>query len=203
MDRQHVAALLNLCATVDSRVRRAMATEEQAAETIRSWTDALVHVPAEASAVKWDACHAVRRYYEQHGGDRSAQFRPIEPADILAAWAPHRAELMNRHVDPAPAADPDDVHAYQAELRATRAAVVAGEVAPAGQRQLSSHRRSSETAARIAAMGSPIPPHVQRQLAPYRQFRVRRREALAAQRLIVPAIESCSEEGAVATSLPG
>src|SRR5262249_39722121 len=82
------------------------ADQQRAAHTIGRWAEALAGVPANVAEVSWDAVHAVRRYYEQRGGDRSAQFRAVEPHDLLAAWTPHRAELMNRHTDPVPAADP-------------------------------------------------------------------------------------------------
>ncbi len=46
----------------------------------------------------------------------------IMPANINEAWWRRRNELMRTHVDPLPSADPDDVTAYLAELRANRAA---------------------------------------------------------------------------------
>ncbi|MFI9720750.1 hypothetical protein ACIHFE_13995 [Streptomyces sp. NPDC052396] len=179
MDRQHVAALLNYAATVDSRVRRLMATQEQAAATIRSWAEALAHIPAVAEAVDWDASRAARRYYEQANGDRSAQFRPIEPADLLAAWAPFRAELMNRHTDPLPAVDPDDVTAWRAELLGTRYAVAHGQQPPSEHKALTSDPHP-DVEARLSEIGSCIPPHVRGELASYRPGRVAREAALAA-----------------------
>ncbi|MER5785782.1 hypothetical protein ABT104_29305 [Streptomyces mobaraensis] len=179
MNARQIAALLSYAATLDSRVRRIMATDEQAAATIRTWAQALADVPAVAEAAGWDASRAVRRYYEQTDGDRSAQFRPIEPADLLAAWAPHRAELMNRHTDPLPAADPDDVTAWRAELVGTRAAVATGSSAPSGNRQLTS-AIAPAIEARLASIGSYIPPATRQQLAPYRPVQARREAAVAA-----------------------
>ncbi|MFE5868883.1 hypothetical protein ACFQ6V_09540 [Streptomyces roseifaciens] len=179
MEREHVAALLGYAATLDNRVQRTVATPQQAAATIAAWATALKDVPAVATAAGWDVGLAVRGYYEQRGGNRSAQFRFIEPADILAAWAPHRAELMSRHVAPVPTADPDDVPAYLAETRADRAAVSTGRAAPVEQRQLPRSEPSAEIAARVIATGSPIPPDAQRQLARYRNIRIRRRQAVA------------------------
>ncbi|MFC5720353.1 hypothetical protein ACFP1Z_09285 [Streptomyces gamaensis] len=180
MDRQHVAALLNFCATVDSRVRRSMATQEQAAATIRSWAEALAHVPAVADTVDWDASRAARRYYEQAHGDRSAQFRPIEPADLLAAWAPYRAELMNRHTDPLPTADPDDVVAWRAELLGTRHAVAHGQQPPSEHRALTAGGPHPDVEARLRAIGSCIPAAARAELARYRPTRAAREAAVAA-----------------------
>ncbi|MFE0189315.1 hypothetical protein [Streptomyces sp. NPDC058989] len=145
MDTQHIAALLNYAATVDSRIRRTMADNQQAAATIRTWAEALADVPATADGAGWNAAHAVRRYYEQHGNDQSARYYAIEPHHLLAAWAGHRAQLMNHHFDPVPTAYPDDVTAYRAEIVDTRTAVATGRqrpnaayraIDPAGQRRL-------------------------------------------------------------------
>ncbi len=145
MTDEQLAALLAYAGRLDSRVRRTLADPQQAARTIDEWTTALADVPATLPDTRWDAAHAVRRYYEQQAGNRSAQFRTVEPHDVLAAWAPHRGELMNRHTDPVPTVDPDDVHAYRAELAGTRAAVAAGRtppvqyraaINPAGQKRL-------------------------------------------------------------------
>ncbi len=178
MEPRHVAALLNYAATLDSRVRRIMATDEQAATTIRTWTQALADIPATAEAADWDASRAVRRYYEQHGGDRSAQFRAIEPADLLAAWAPHRAELMRRHTDPLPRVDPDDVEAWRAELLGTRAAVATGNASPSTHRELTSGIHPA-IEARLASIGSYLPSAIRQQLAPYRPTAALRESAIA------------------------
>lgn len=179
MDLQQAAALLNHAGIIDGRMRRLMATDQQAADTIRAWATALTDVPAMVGAVHWDARRAVDRFYEQHGGDRSAQYRSVEPADVLAAWSRCRSELMNRHTDPVPKADPDDPAAYQAELMATRQAVAAGVSPPVQQHQLPGREPTAEIAARVAASGSPIPAHVRHALAPYRALQARR-DALAA-----------------------
>ncbi|MBF6048143.1 hypothetical protein GO001_23500 [Streptomyces sp. NRRL B-1677] len=169
MNHEHVAALLDFAATIDRRVRPT--TPQHAAATITAWTTALRDVPTVATAVGWDVVFAVRGYYERKGGDQSAQFRPIGPADILAAWAPRRAELMSRHVAPTPTADPDDVPAYLAEIRADRAAVSTGRATPVEQRQLTRREPPEEITARVTATGSPIPPDAQRELALYRNKR--------------------------------
>ncbi|PNE42733.1 zinc finger domain-containing protein [Streptomyces noursei] len=179
MQHTHVAALLNFAATLDSRVRRVMASPEQSAATIRAWSQALDGIPAASEAADWDAARAVRRYYEQRNGDRSAQFRAIEPHDLLAAWAPYRAELMNRHTDPAPPVDPDNVDAYLAELRTSRTAVATGQAAPIERPQLTGGPHPA-VEARLAAIGSPIPPAVRRQLAAYRPTKARREATVAA-----------------------
>lgn len=163
MTPEHVAALLHYAATVDDRMQRMMATDQQAAALIRAWADALRDVPETLAAVRWDAAIAARRFYEQRGGDRSAKFHAIRPGDILAAWTSHRSELMNRHVDPTPAADPDDVAAYLNELRATRVAVASGRLAPSGQRRLMGS--GSDPRSACAGTGGAIPAQIRRELA--------------------------------------
>lgn len=53
----------------------------------------------------------------------------VRPSDIAEQWRTRTHDLSGRHVDPLPAADPDDPWAYNAELRATRKAA-AGNVVP-------------------------------------------------------------------------
>ncbi|WHM37558.1 hypothetical protein [Streptomyces sp. BPTC-684] len=171
MNHENVAALLHHAAGLDSRMHRAVVTDQQAATLIRTWTDALRDIPAVVESVRWDAAVAVRRFYDQAGGDRSAKFHAIQPSDIRAAWSPHRAELMNRHVDPTPAADPDDVAAYLSELRATRAAVASGRTAPSGQRQLAP--AVSDPVVGCSAAGPAVPAQIRRELARVREGAMR------------------------------
>ncbi|MFD0267873.1 hypothetical protein ACFVGY_15020 [Streptomyces sp. NPDC127106] len=174
MDQLEATALLHHIGTLDGRIYRLIASGQQSAQTIQTWANALADVPPTAPAVHWDVRRAVDRFYEQRGGDRSAQYRHVEPADILAAWAPCKTELINRHVDPLPEANPDDIAAYLAEVRASRQAVAAGVTPPVEQRELTSREPSPELAARVAATGSPIPPEARRALASYRALRTRR-----------------------------
>ncbi|TGB14404.1 hypothetical protein [Streptomyces sp. MZ04] len=186
---EHIAALLAYAGRLDSRVRRALADPQQSARAITDWTTALAEVPATLPETSWDASHAVRRYYEQRGGDRSAQFRAVEPHDVLAAWAPHRAELMNRHTDPLPDADPDDPQAWREELLDARAAVAHGYTSPAQYRAEINHAGQKRLAALIAGVGDGprryMPEHVARDLAAYRPARAHR-EALVADGLPDP-----------------
>jgi hypothetical protein len=182
MDRRETAALLNYAATLDSRLDRAIADPDRAARIIDRWAKALADIPTAAGG--WDAMRAVRRYYEQPGGDRSAQFRAIEPHDVLAAWAPHRRELLNQHTDPLPTTDPDDVVTYRAELLATRAAVATGQTPPAAYRAElnpgTQHRLAALTAGIGTPRTSPIPPDAAAQLARYRPRSAAREATLAA-----------------------
>jgi hypothetical protein len=106
--------------------------------------------------VRWDVAVAVRRFYEQSGGDRSARYHPVQPRDILSAWGRCRTELLERHVDPTPVADPDDVGAYLRELRAGRAAVAAGYVSPGGLRQLAGIKEGRPCASTSAVVSARI-----------------------------------------------
>lgn len=180
----HIAALLAYAGRLDSRVRRSLADPQQSARTIADWTAALADVPATLPDTGWDASQAVRRYYEQRGADRSAQFRPVEPHDVLAAWAPHRAELMNRHTDPVPSADPDDPAAWREELLGTRAAVATGHTPPAQYRAEIDAAGQKRLAALVSGVGHGprryLPTEVAAQLAEYRPTRAAREAAVAA-----------------------
>ncbi|MFE2033059.1 hypothetical protein ACFXBB_07305 [Streptomyces scopuliridis] len=181
---EHIAALLAYAGRLDSRVRRALADPQQSARTIADWTTALAEVPAALPDTGWDASQAVRRYYEQRAGDRSAQFRAVEPHDVLAAWAPHRGELMNRHTDPVPAADPDDPQAWREELLGARAAVAHGHTPPAQYHAEINSAGQKRLAALMSGVGNGrrryMPEHVARDLAPYRPARAHR-EAIVAE----------------------
>lgn len=190
----HIAALLAFAARLDSRVRRALADPQQSARTIADWTTALAEVPTTLPTTGWDAAQAVRRYYEQRGGDRSAQFRAVEPHDVVAAWAPHRAELMNRHTDPVPAADPDDPAAWREELLGTRAAVAHGHTPPAQYRAEINPAGQKRLAALMSGVGDGprryMPAEVAAQLAAFRPAQAKR-EALVAEGLPDPLGAKC------------
>ncbi|GGZ96532.1 hypothetical protein GCM10010329_17180 [Streptomyces spiroverticillatus] len=175
---EHIVALLAYAGRLDSRVRRALADPQQSARTIADWSTALADVPATLPATGWDASHAVRRYYEQKAGDRSAQFRGVEPHDVLAAWSPHRAELMNRHTDPLPAADPDDPQAWRAELLGGRVDVAHGHRPPAQYRAEINEGGQKRLAALMSGVGTErrryMPAHVARELAAFRPSRAHR-----------------------------
>ncbi|MGW8374287.1 hypothetical protein [Streptomyces sp. ODS28] len=181
MNRREVAALLNYAGALDSRIGRVVADQQRAAHAIGRWTEALTDVPAVAPDGSWDATHVVRRYYEQRG-DNSARYYAIDPHHLLAAWARHRATVMDRHTDPTPSADPDNERAWRAELLATRHAVAAGQAAPTTHRQLTSGGPQSTVTARLADVGSPIPARVREQLAAYRPRRAEREVRLTAGR---------------------
>ncbi|MEV5567581.1 hypothetical protein AB0L54_32705 [Streptomyces sp. NPDC052196] len=179
-----IAALLAFAGRLDSRVRRALADPQQSARTIADWTAALADVPATLPDTGWDASQAVRRYYEQRGGDRSAQFRPVEPHDVLAAWAPHRADLMNRHTDPLPDVDPDDTAAWREELLGARSAVAHGHTPPAQYRAEINPAGQKRLAALMSGVGHGprryLPAQVAAQLAEFRPTRAAREAAVAA-----------------------
>ncbi|WP_370420371.1 hypothetical protein AB8O64_19850 [Streptomyces sp. QH1-20] len=191
---EHIAALLAYAGRLDSRVRRALADTQQSARTIADWTTALAEVPATLPDTGWDASHAVRRYYEQRAGDRSAQFRAVEPHDVIAAWAPHRAELMNRHTDPLPTADPDNPAAWREELLGARAAVAHGRTPPAQYRAEINRPGQKRLSALTSCVGHGarqyMPPHIARELADYRPARAHR-EALVAEGVPDPLSVQC------------
>ncbi|WP_328969232.1 zinc finger domain-containing protein [Streptomyces sp. NBC_00239] len=183
MNEQQIAALLAFAGTLDSRVRRALADPQQSARTISEWTAAVADVPATMPDVGWDAARATRRYYEQQGGNRSSQYRPIEPHDLLAAWGPLRAELMARHTDPVPNVDPDNVAAWREELVGTRAAVAVGHIPPAQYRAEINDAGQKRLAALMSGVGAGprryLPAHVAAELRPFRKARAHREQLVA------------------------
>ncbi|MCX4818380.1 hypothetical protein OG883_00340 [Streptomyces sp. NBC_01142] len=183
MTPEQIAALLAFAGTLDSRVRRALADPQQSARTISEWTAAVADVPATMPATGWDAARATRRYYEQQGGNKSSQYRPIEPHDLLAAWGPHRAEVMARHTDPVPAADPDNPAAWREELLGTRASVARGHAAPAQYRAEINQAGQKRLAALTSGVGTGprryMPAHVAAELRQFRPARAHREQLVA------------------------
>ncbi|MFD6915382.1 hypothetical protein [Streptomyces virginiae] len=98
--------------------------------------------------------------------------------DIARKWAAYRRDRLERHTDPLPVADPDDVTAYLSELRGNRRAVAVGETAPSTLHELTAGPHP-DVEARLRSVGSVIPPAVRAQLAPYRSGRAGR-EAVTA-----------------------
>ncbi|MFD9813734.1 hypothetical protein [Streptomyces sp. NPDC059080] len=164
MNRREIAALLHYAATLDGRLGRVVADEELAAVAITRWAEALADVPGTTADGGWDASHVVRHYYERRGGDQSARYYAIEPHHLLAAWAGHRADLMNRHTDPLPTAHPDDVTAYRAEIVGTRTAVATGQQRPNAASRALDPAGQHRLAALAAATGA-MPAQVRDELA--------------------------------------
>lgn len=79
-----------------------------------AWAEALGPVD------KADALQAVADHY-------ATQTRRVMPADVLAGVKRIRTERVTRDPEPVPDADPDDVPAYLAALRAGRARAGGGE----------------------------------------------------------------------------
>lgn len=73
------------------------------------------------------ALHAVGRHYAQ------SPFT-IRPSDIAILWHARVKDLAERHVDPVPAASPDNEAAYRAELGATRQAAASNVIPIRGPR---------------------------------------------------------------------
>jgi hypothetical protein len=101
----------------------------------------------------------------------------VSPGEIAAHVRRARADRLHRHTDPTPQADPDNVAAYQAELRATRAAVAAGHQEPA-QHELTGGPMHPDVARRLAELGSYVPQHVDELLDEYRPVKAARRTAI-------------------------
>lgn len=103
----------------------------------------------------------------------------ISPGEIATHIRRARADRLHRHTDPTPQADPDNVAAYQAELRATRAAVATGQQEPA-QHELTTGSMHPDVAARLKTLGTYVPRQVDEELDAYRPVKAARREALTA-----------------------
>ncbi|MFF4552761.1 hypothetical protein [Streptomyces sp. NPDC001422] len=101
----------------------------------------------------------------------------IAAGEIVTSIRRARSDRMARHTDPTPAADPDNVAAYQAELRATRAAVATGQQQPA-HHELTAGPMHPDVAARLRTLGTYVPRQVDDALDAYRPVKAARREAL-------------------------
>ncbi|MFF5495739.1 cell surface glycoprotein [Streptomyces aquilus] len=190
MNRQEVAALLAYAVRLDPR--SAPADQAAADETLDQWADLLADVPPTAphpAGRHWDAAQVVRHHI-------ATSPYPIKPSDVSRPWHDFRRDVVDRHHDPVPAADPDDPAAYRAELLGTRHAVATGALTASTVKELTGGP-APEVAARLAALGEYVPRSVAQQLA---QFRPRRaeRERLAAADQPDPLDVACTWCGAPA-----
>ncbi|MFJ9034528.1 cell surface glycoprotein [Streptomyces sp. NPDC102274] len=188
MNRREVAALLAYAAKLDPR--SAPADEAAAAETLHQWADLLADVPPTAphpESRDWDAAQAVRHHI-------ATSPYPIKPSDVSRPWHSFRRDVLSRHVDPLPDADPDDDRAYRAALAAQRRAIETGAVVATPRAALttgeSRQERDRFAAERLAALGGYVPRSVDQELAMYRPRRAAR-ERLAAAGLPDPLDVNC------------
>ncbi|MFZ3569253.1 cell surface glycoprotein [Streptomyces sp. BH034] len=171
MNRQEVAALLAYAVRLDPR--SAPTDQHAAADTLDQWADLLADVPATAqhpNGRHWDASQVVRHHI-------ASSPYPIKPADVSRPWHAFKADVLGRHTDAVPAADPDDPEAYRAELLGARHAVATGAATATTYRELTGGP-DPRVAQRLAALGSYMPRSVADELA-YCRPRRAAREALA------------------------
>lgn len=170
MDRREIAGLLAYMGRLDPRTMRTDPGELR--DQVDQWQELLGDVPL-ATDYGWDARTAVRAHVV------SSPY-PVLPVDVARQWAKHSAARLDRHTDPVPAADPDDVESWRAELLGTRHAVLAGQRPPNEQCAITSGATVDPAVeARLRAIGSCIPPHVRNDLAPYRPAKARREQLVA------------------------
>ncbi|WP_406334307.1 cell surface glycoprotein [Streptomyces zaomyceticus] len=179
MDRREIAALLAYVDRLDPG--RAPTDRATAGERLEQWSILLAHVPSTAQhpdGRHWDASRVAARHI-------GTSPYPLKPSDIGAPWETHRADVVGRHYDPAPAVDPDDEAAYRAALRHTRHAVAVGALPPAPQHAIEGRPspiravRDAAAARRLAELGSYVPRTVAGELENFRPQRAER-ERLAA-----------------------
>lgn len=157
MNRREVAALLAYAVKLDPR--SAPADQGAAAEVLDQWADLLADVAATAehpNGRHWDASQVVRHHI-------ATSPYPIKPADVSRPWWAFKRDILDRHTDPTPQADPDDPASYRAELLGTRHAVATGAVPATTYRELTGGP-APDVAARIARIGE-MPRHLREQLA--------------------------------------
>lgn len=163
MNRTEVAALLAYAVGLDPR--SAPAEQSAANDTLNQWEEVLRDVPPTAphpSGRHWNAAEAVRHHI-------ATSPYPIKPSDVSRPWYVFRADVIGRHHDPVPAADPDDPESWRAELLGTRHAVATGAAAPAPLRELlggTRDERDAEAAAVLARLGTYVPRQVRDAIAP-------------------------------------
>ena len=161
MDRREVAAVLAYIGRLDPRTARTGTGD--ARDQIAQWQELLSDVPF-ATDHGWD----VREPIRAHVLDSPY---PILPVDVARKWRAYRRDRLDRHTDPTPVADPDNLAAWRTELLGTRHAVATGMAAPSPHRQLAGGPHG-DIDARLAA--------VRAALAPYRPARAAREAAVAA-----------------------
>lgn len=124
------------------------------------------------TAEGWDVREAVRAH------TRTSGFR-ILPVDVARRWDAYRRDRLERHTDPLPVADPDNLPEWLSELRGNRRAVAVGAAAPSTLHELTAGPHP-DVEARLRSVGSVIPPAARAQLAPYRPTRAGREADTAA-----------------------
>ncbi|MFI9580424.1 hypothetical protein ACIHCQ_00895 [Streptomyces sp. NPDC052236] len=169
MERREVAAVLAYTGRLDPRTIRTAPGE--ARDQLAQWHELLHDVPF-VTDHGWDVREAIRAHVLDSP-------YPILPVDVARAWRRCRRDRLDRHTDPTPTADPDDLVAWRAELLGTRQAVATGMVAPSTHRQITSSEPHSDVEARLRAIGSCIPPAVRADLVGYRPARAAREASIA------------------------
>ncbi|NUS22715.1 MAG: hypothetical protein HOV92_00605 [Streptomyces sp.] len=101
----------------------------------------------------------------------------VAPGEIATEIKRVRADLMARHTDPTPSADPDDPEAYRAELAASRLAVATGQERPSTA-ELTAGPMHPDVAARLKTLGNYVPRTVDEELDAYRPVKAARRAAI-------------------------
>lgn len=156
MNRTEVAALLAYAVGLDPRT--APTDPAAANDTLNQWCELLHDVPPTAphpNGRHWNAAEIVRHHI-------ASSPYPIKPADVSRPWHAFRADVIGRHTDPLPAADPDDPESWRAELLGTRHAVATGQ-----QQATTYHELAAVPAdalrARLARVGE-MPPAVREQI---------------------------------------
>jgi hypothetical protein len=119
MTPDQIGPFLERVSLTDPRILPDDQAEALAATAL--WAVAMAEVDAQF------ALNAVAKHYAQSP-------YLVKPSDIAAQWRTHVRNRAERHVDPVPAADPEDPAAYNAELRASRAAAAANVIPLHGPR---------------------------------------------------------------------
>ncbi|MET7759764.1 cell surface glycoprotein [Streptomyces sp. NPDC005389] len=176
MTREEVAALLAYAVSLDPRT--APANEAEATERLNQWFALLADVAPRAPHPEgrhWDASQAVHRHI-------ATSPYPIKPSDVSSLWHAFRRDVLSRHMDPLPDADPDDEQAYRAALADHRRAIETGRTVATPRALMPGEtgtrdQREQAAAARLAALGTYMPRTVADALAPLRPVRTARERA--------------------------
>lgn len=151
MNRQQIAALISYAAGLDPRTAK---TGDDLADQLDQWEELLHDVPPTAphpNGRHWNAAHVVRHHC-------ATSPYPIKPSDVSRPWHAFKADVIGRHTDPLPAADPDNPESWRAELLGTRQAVAAGQQPATLYRELTA-APADALRARLARVGE-MPPAV-------------------------------------------
>lgn len=156
MNRNEVAMLISYATGLDPRTARD--NPQDLTDQLDQWEELLRDVPPQAphpNGRHWNAAEVVRHHI-------ASSPYPIKPSDVSRPWHAFKADVIGRHTDPLPAADPDQPEQWRAELLGTRQAVATGRQQATTYHELTA-APADQLRARLARVGE-MPPAIREQI---------------------------------------